>query len=72
MEVIQAFPVRNNLRGGLQAFRKWLDGLDIIDDKRRDDESDAANDNKNIRELHFRKKHKSARTLWQAPKGEEY
>lgn len=68
MEVIQAFPVRYNLRGGLQAFRKWLDGLDIIDDKRRDDESDAANDNENNRELHFRKKHKSARTLWQAPK----
>lgn len=58
MEILQAFSVEDSadgIRGGLQRFREWLDGLD--------DPLPNCNDNSN-KEYLFHKKHKSARTRW--------
>lgn len=66
MEILQAFPVRDDLKSGLADFRKWLDGFDPSDAL----EEDAAVSFSHFATpevKYFHKKHRSARTRWIAP-----
>jgi hypothetical protein len=66
MEVLQAFPTRDDLQGGLTSFRKWLDGFDPSDAMNDDTPSLFTNfETPEVKQFH--KKHKSARTRWIAP-----
>lgn len=62
MEILQAFPVKNDIRQGLLKFKRWLDGFNLNDEA----ESFPCNLTK---EQIFCRKHKSARSRWSAPKG---
>lgn len=57
MEVLQAFDVSADLKGGLSKFASWLDGFGS------DDSNMIATD----AELQFNEQHKSARTRWIMP-----
>lgn len=61
MEILEAFDVSSDLRQGLSSFKKWLDGLDYVDDTQLKPE------NVNSAELSFHVKHRSARLRWVAP-----
>lgn len=64
MEVLQAFDCSNSVREGLSKFRAWLDGFDPEDARKNKSDSD-----KDLTvEQKFRRKHKTARTQWVAPK----
>ena len=58
MEILAAFDVTNDLKGGLQAFRTWLDGFDAIDAG-----LETAGQETMPQQL-FHTKHKSARSRW--------
>ena len=59
MEILKAFPVSEvGVHEGLSAFRKWLDGFDLLDDENE----------QNSHVLEFRRKHKTARSRWVVPK----
>ena len=60
MEILQTFSVKNGVRDGLAAFRKWLDGFDGLKEKVEDKNNSALNE--------FCRKHKTARERWVAPK----
>jgi len=60
MEILQAFPVQNDLMDGLTKFRKWLDGFEVPDASRP---SVASSSN----EFQFHLKHRAARTRWVSP-----
>jgi DNA excision repair protein ERCC-5 len=63
MEVLQAFDVSEGVKEGLTKFRKWLDGFDPDDARKKKVESD----DELSAERKFSVKHKSARTQWNAP-----
>jgi len=63
MEVLQAFDVSENLKDGLELFKKWLDGFDPRDSIARKDADTA----RVSREQDFHVKHRTARTRWIAP-----
>jgi DNA excision repair protein ERCC-5 len=65
MEVLQAFDCSNNVKDGLSKFRSWLDGFDP-DDACKDRSKNS--EEKLTAEQLFRRKHKTARTQWVAPK----
>lgn len=58
MEILQAFPIGEDIHASLQKFREWLDGMG-------DPPSNA--DGTLSNEMIFHKKHKSARHRWVAP-----
>jgi DNA excision repair protein ERCC-5 len=61
MEILQAFPVQDNLLEGLQKFRTWLDGMDTGEN------TSDFNTNNNL--LNFHLKHQNARIRWISPVG---
>mmetsp|Transcript_12934 Transcript_12934/g.18455 ORF Transcript_12934/g.18455 Transcript_12934/m.18455 type:complete len:209 (-) Transcript_12934:780-1406(-) len=65
MEILQAFPVKNDVISGLHSFRKWLDGFDYVnlEEKKINNEPQLVSKKEN-----FSLKHKSARCRWIAPK----
>jgi len=58
MEVLQAFDVSSDVKGGLTMFRKWLDGFEPTDSVTT----------RTLAEKEFSNKHRTARTRWSAPK----
>jgi DNA excision repair protein ERCC-5 len=60
MEVLESFDVSRSLEGGLEKFKKWLDGFDL-NGKKAGDEAEMT------KEGRFRSKHKTARKNWVAP-----
>lgn len=63
MEVLQAFDVSCGVKEGLTKFRKWLDGFDPDDARKKKTGSDEILS----AEQKFSVKHKSARTQWTVP-----
>jgi len=59
MEILQAFPISNDIKNSLNAFRSWIDGFDP---------KQYINDEINSEENMFHKKRRSARTRWVLPK----
>ena len=62
MEILDTFDVSEDLKGGLDGFKKWLDGFDpaeILDKKNKEQ-------SKKTKEQLFHSKHKSARSRWVA------
>jgi DNA excision repair protein ERCC-5 len=68
MELLEAFDVSENLEGGLDDFKKWLDGFDPFFDGASTikHSEDAAPGSARKRER-FHEQHKSARNRWVAP-----
>lgn len=66
MEIIQAFDVSQDVKSGLDKFRRWLDGFDPSDSlSGAKEKGDGGVVTKG---LVFHRKHHSARTRWTAPK----
>ena len=65
MEVLQAFDCSNSVKEGLSKFRSWLDGFDPDDARKNKSKSSKE---ELTAEQQFRRKHKTARTQWVAPK----
>ena len=64
MEILTTFDVSHDLKGGLTAFRTWLDGFDppqTLEDKTDEDNPDK----RKVALFHL--KHKTARTRWIVP-----
>jgi len=64
MEVLQAFDCSGSVKDGLSKFRAWMDGFDP-DDARK---TKGTSNEDLTAEQKFRRKHKTARTQWIAPK----
>ena len=64
MEVLQAFDCTDSVKEGLSKFRKWMDGFDPEDARKLK----GSSDDELTAEQRFRRKHKTARTQWIAPK----
>ena len=61
MEVLEAFDMSaEGVETGLQQFKRWLDGMDLIDQKKSDIAKEV---------LSFQEKHRSARKTWTYPDG---
>jgi DNA excision repair protein ERCC-5 len=65
MEIIDAFDVSQDLKIGLEKFRKWLDGFNPFDSITV---AKPVEDELLTKERVFHRKHQSARTRWIAPK----
>lgn len=63
MEVLRAFDVSQDLKGGLRSFRTWLDGVDLGNFRSK---VTLANEDAGPRKA-FHAKHKSARSRWIPP-----
>jgi 5'-3' exonuclease len=64
MEILQTFDVAHDVKSGLSAFRKWLDGFDPLPLPARDTES-VDPEKEKITKFHAR--HRTARTRWIVP-----
>jgi len=64
MEVINAFDVGADLKGGLHKFRAWLDGFEPIVEAKSRLNTGAK---KRTKEQKFHIKHRAARNRWEAP-----
>jgi DNA excision repair protein ERCC-5 len=63
MEVLEIFDVSDNLKEGLQSFRKWLDAIDPMAEIQTFKDNTASSS----KERKFHLKHRTARTRWAAP-----
>jgi DNA excision repair protein ERCC-5 len=68
MELLEAFDVSENLEGGLEDFKKWLDGFDpFFDGSSKTKESEGSTPASTRKRERFHQQHKSARNRWVAP-----
>eukprot|EP00526_Cylindrotheca_closterium_P003118 CAMPEP_0113639228 /NCGR_PEP_ID=MMETSP0017_2-20120614/20573_1 /TAXON_ID=2856 /ORGANISM="Cylindrotheca closterium" /LENGTH=1563 /DNA_ID=CAMNT_0000550419 /DNA_START=18 /DNA_END=4706 /DNA_ORIENTATION=- /assembly_acc=CAM_ASM_000147 len=66
MEIIHAFDVSQDINN-LQRFRQWLDGFDAKDALKKKKKKEEKKEEL-TKEEEFNRKHRTARTRWEAPK----